>query len=210
MFAHWLTFSFSTQIVLFLGKKLINRLLKKKSKSMLEYKQFLNNNHHQHMHTYTNTESRSLRSFLKLAMEPLLMQDTGRGKRHAKKFWWSELPIIMTASIRIASWFFWFMVHAILACFYFLGINGIEHNSLQAFTCHAYKFQTRQFRVRRQPPVLYAVFNSNFVRLDIKYVHSTLCLHNVVIFKLEHPSIMEKRFSLKDGIHFSYIVESYN
>lgn len=46
--------SFSTQIVLFLGEKiLINRLLgKKNSKSMLEYKQFPNNNRHRHMRTY--------------------------------------------------------------------------------------------------------------------------------------------------------------
>lgn len=38
-------------------KKLINRLLKKKkSKSMLEYEQFLNNNRHRHMRTYTDTK----------------------------------------------------------------------------------------------------------------------------------------------------------
>lgn len=50
-----------------------------------------------------------------------------------------------------------------------------------------------------------------FLKLDIKRVHSILCLHDVVhIFKLEYPSIMEKFFSLKDGIHFSYAAESYN
>lgn len=43
---------------------------------MLEYKQFLNNNRHRHMRTYTDTKLWSLKSFLKLATQPLLIQDT--------------------------------------------------------------------------------------------------------------------------------------
>lgn len=45
--------------------KKINKQITKRAKSMLEYKQFLNNNHHQCMHTYTNKESRS-QKFLKI------------------------------------------------------------------------------------------------------------------------------------------------
>lgn len=60
-------------------KKLINRLLegrKKKSKSMLEYKQFPNNNRYRHMRTYTDTKLWSPKSSSKLATQPVLIQDT--------------------------------------------------------------------------------------------------------------------------------------
>lgn len=58
-------------------KKLINRLLGKKNpKSMLEYKQFPNNNHHRHMRTYTDTKLWSPKSLLKLATQSHLIQDT--------------------------------------------------------------------------------------------------------------------------------------